>query len=56
MVKWPEQLLKGIGGADIMASKSSSDNLEETSKRLGVEITLDNKYLVRVFRYYIYCC
>ncbi len=41
-------IIKGIGGADIMASKSSSDNLEETSKRLGVEITLDNKYLVRV--------
>lgn len=42
-------IIKGINGKgfEILASKSSSDNLEETSKKLGVEITLDNKYLAQ---------
>lgn len=41
-------IIKGIGGDNIIASKSSPDNLEETSKKLGVEITLDNKYLTKI--------
>lgn len=42
-------IIRGINekGFDIIASKSSPDNLEETSKRLGVEVTLDNKYLAQ---------
>ena len=41
-------IIKGINGMgfNIIASKSSPDNLDETSKKLGVEITLDNKFLV----------
>lgn len=41
-------IIKGIGGENIIASKSSAHNLEETSKKLGIEITLDNKYLARI--------
>ncbi len=41
-------IIKGIGGGNIIASKSTSDNLKEVSERLGVEITLDNKYLVNI--------
>ncbi len=42
-------IIKGINGKglDILASKSSPENLEEISKKLGVEIVLDNKYLVQ---------
>lgn len=42
-------IIKGINekGFDIIASKSSPDNLEETSKRLSVEVTLDNKFLTQ---------
>lgn len=42
-------IIRGIGGKEfeILASKSSPDNLEETSKRLGVDIILDNKILVQ---------
>ena len=32
-----------IGANSILASKSSPENLEETSKKLGITITLDNK-------------
>ncbi|MCM1003188.1 MAG: pyrroline-5-carboxylate reductase [Candidatus Gastranaerophilales bacterium] len=42
-------IIRGIkgNGFEIMASKLSPENLEETSKKLGVEITLDNKFLVQ---------
>ena len=42
-------IIQGVNGKgfEILASKSSPDNLIETSKKLGVEITLDNKFLVQ---------
>lgn len=42
-------IIKGINNGEykIIASKASADNLQETAQKLNVEITLDNKYLVK---------
>ena len=51
--KMARAIIKGIiktnfiSPENVLASKSSTNNLEETSKQLGIKITLDNKEVVK---------